>query len=1186
MKLRLLLLFSILYKINGQASIMCDLTSLNADDFHNGASDGNAGDCGDSLQEGDTCTPNCGTDWQVKVDASCGEVNGAIEFIPAVCESTICLNVNIEYTNGNVGDCDATMVAGATCSPECDEGYEATGGVNGQTKCNGGTNVNYAQCTDINECEETSGTIDYLSHPFTDGVCGDHAQCVNKDKSTDGVYFTCECDAGFDGTYCNNDIDECAGTPCYTGTCADGINSYTCTCLDGWTGDDCDTGMSCNNVHGPIANGNSNNCTNLLHDEYCRIQCNPGYYIIDGIGGNDLCWAGGFTGQSEFGNTYQNSSCAACPTGRYTTQLNSVTQCNTFSYYIDGSDRDGDAGQLCADGNHFIAGDSQTDSKCIQCSAGTYSTGGDVCQACPVGQQAQNSNNNNEYSSGGAYYCVACKDGSDNQDGGECEACPVGQYSVGGANCSVCGDGKQAQLSNVDHIFNNGSGSPYCVTCQDGYDHKCGICAKCKPCNEGEYSVGGAECTACPDGEQGQTVDAIDINSYASTGADRCITCQDGYQNIDGGQCEECESGKHSTAGNVCVRHTYYISGSDSSALGGEECVEGHDFIEGSTATNSQCNDCPTGTHSVDGIDCVTHTYYISGSDSSSLGGTLCGAGFEFIEGTDKTDSQCIECTGGQYSVNGDACAACPLGQYSTSAGTAVCDKCPLGTFMDMGTSLGQTNNINCLPCLSGSYGPTEGLHNSPDGGNPCTDCPLGSWSPTFDASDTGNPNYPNPPAAPEHCRDCPIHTYGASTGLTASSECSACADGHEALQPRTVTCTPCTAGTFALSGDACQTCPEGTFTLTEGQSECTAATDDCEDGYELIIGNAFTDSYCSECDPNTTYIPPGTLTCLPKTLDCIRGLQNVDSGTNLEDNRCEDNGSYEELDPEPYEIDHVYWQSQSDLCAFEGKFALLTQGRLVCVPCSYNLFKFEYEMSNTGMDVSNLPDNQKATRHGKCCYNTHHKVCQKMLEEYQRRCQTNEKGTGDIELQSCDIQPRSQGCPPYIVASDYVKMTTVDDQSYLLEKFNCGDGNGNENPDWVTMYGGIKYGTPGIYNLNIACEAKDHGGIVDAISKSIRIDIIDKVAETVDIHFDNTTHSVCSPDIPMVQFDQNHNVIEVTEEEYHSCDSSSGTVLHGYQSGGQDTVYELRTHYQKVRYFICGLYCNSGKKFKVTCNL
>ena len=505
---------------------------------------------------------------------------------------------------------------------------------------------------------------------------------------------------------------------------------------------------------------------------------------------------------------------------------------------------------------------------------------------------------------------------------------------------------------------------------------------------------------------------------------------------------------------------------------------------------------------------------------------------------------------------------------------------------MDMGTPLGQTSNINCLPCLAGSYGPTEGLHNSPDGGNPCTVCPLGSWSPTFDTSDTDNPNYPNPPTAPEHCRDCPIHTYGASTGLTDSSECSACADGHEALQPRTVTCTPCTSGTFALSGDACQTCPEGTFTLTEGQSECTTATADCEDGYELIIGNAFTDSYCTECDPNKTYIPPGTLTCLPKTLECVRGLQNVDSGTNLEDNRCEDNGAYEEFDPEPHEIDHVYWQSQSDLCAFQGKFALLTQGRLVCVPCSYNLFKFEYEMSNIGMDVSHLPDNQKATRHGKCCYNTHHKVCQKMLEEYQLRCQTDEKGTGDIELQPCDIDPTGQGCPPYIVASDYVKMTTVDDRSYLLEKFNCGDGNGNENRDWITIYGGIKYDTAGTYNVNIGCEAKDHGGIVDAISKSIRIDIIDKVAETVDIHFDNNMHNVCSPDIPMVQFDQNHNVVEVTKEDYDACDSSNGIVLHGYQSGGEDTVYELRTHYHHVRYFICGLHCSSGKKFKITCNI
>ena len=43
------------------------------------------------------------------------------------------------------------------------------------------------------------------------------------------------------------DIDDCEPNPCeHGGTCTDGVNSYTCECVDGYTGVNCETGMTIN----------------------------------------------------------------------------------------------------------------------------------------------------------------------------------------------------------------------------------------------------------------------------------------------------------------------------------------------------------------------------------------------------------------------------------------------------------------------------------------------------------------------------------------------------------------------------------------------------------------------------------------------------------------------------------------------------------------------------------------------------------------------------------------------------------------------------------------------------------------------------------------------------------------------------------------------------------------------------
>ncbi|KAK3704203.1 hypothetical protein RRG08_066834 [Elysia crispata] len=61
---------------------------------------------------------------------------------------------------------------------------------------------------------------------------------MNRALSFDYFYY-CTCASGYEGTYCETDIDECAATPCvWPYECVDGANSYTCKCPD--SNPDCD----------------------------------------------------------------------------------------------------------------------------------------------------------------------------------------------------------------------------------------------------------------------------------------------------------------------------------------------------------------------------------------------------------------------------------------------------------------------------------------------------------------------------------------------------------------------------------------------------------------------------------------------------------------------------------------------------------------------------------------------------------------------------------------------------------------------------------------------------------------------------------------------------------------------------------------------------------------------------------
>ena len=68
-----------------------------------------------------------------------------------------------------------------------------------------------------------------------DPVCDDHAceyggTCVDIWNAYD-----CDCVPGYNGTFCEINIDECVGHLCVYGECLDAVNMYTCQCNPGYT---------------------------------------------------------------------------------------------------------------------------------------------------------------------------------------------------------------------------------------------------------------------------------------------------------------------------------------------------------------------------------------------------------------------------------------------------------------------------------------------------------------------------------------------------------------------------------------------------------------------------------------------------------------------------------------------------------------------------------------------------------------------------------------------------------------------------------------------------------------------------------------------------------------------------------------------------------------------------------------
>ena len=104
--------------------------------------------------------------------------------------------------------------------------------------------------------------------------CASNA-CVNG-SCVDGIAaYTCVCNAGWDGEFCDNNIDDCASNECMYGSCVDGIAAYTCSCDTGYEGEFCDVYIDPDCASAECVYGSCVDVT--AYDGIYACACDAGY---------------------------------------------------------------------------------------------------------------------------------------------------------------------------------------------------------------------------------------------------------------------------------------------------------------------------------------------------------------------------------------------------------------------------------------------------------------------------------------------------------------------------------------------------------------------------------------------------------------------------------------------------------------------------------------------------------------------------------------------------------------------------------------------------------------------------------------------------------------------------------------------------------------------------------------------
>ncbi|GFO38966.1 signal peptide, cub and egf-like domain-containing protein 1, partial [Plakobranchus ocellatus] len=571
----------------------------------------------------------------------------------------------------------------------------------------------------------------------------------------------------------------------------------------------------------------------------CDIRnCTAGYRTINlpnGVKDCEVCPPGFYQPQP-----YQDS-CNVCPGQTYTRSAaaTDVSQCEPYcesgyelvtgtgdcracaiGYYKDNSEDIFGVCVLCLDGEFITSGTAATSSaECNlrNCSAGSFRTAQNQCEACAPGSFQPNKWQTS---------CLDCPVDTTTSGAGaisedQCfSSCPLGKELVNGT-CVDCPQGYYK-----DTVGSN----TLCTTCPTGFitaatgaqsSALCTIVA----CDPGYYrNVNTNQCVQCPYGQ-----------FQPDQWQESCLSCPAGYTTFAQGTTADsscfldCSAGTYlSTASASCIpcERGFYRDKSSPTQITCVQCPE--EFIT-STASSVSASDCNIRNCTTPGefrnpqtnlcVACPIGTY---NSEKWQDSCTDCPSGLTTNITGRSVQADCYrDCPSGQQlDDNTGQCRDCGLGFYRDSALTWTCQACPqdLTTARVTSTSV---SDCSISSCSSGRFYNSSGAE--------CQDCPRNTYQPNGGQSS---------------CLSCPTNKVTLQASTTSVDNCLGICEADLDNCSSYASCSNTDDGSFSCScrfnyvgsGDVCTHVCDLEEPYCQNGATCSKASDPvcvCTDYYE-----------------------------------------------------------------------------------------------------------------------------------------------------------------------------------------------------------------------------------------------------------------------------------------------------------------------------------------------------------------
>ncbi|XP_053372780.1 uncharacterized protein LOC123559692 [Mercenaria mercenaria] len=793
-------------------------------------------------------------------------------------------------------DATDTTVQDACLSAGCEnaDGCTVDENASGICFCNAGYTLNETDntCADTNECDlgvcsqdctNTEGSYTckcYIGYELaadkvTCNACTFPSyglNCVQNIIDCQGQHATydsargCVCNAGWEGSDCGSDVNECLDANIcgdVDKVCTNNRGSYTCSCRDGFQQQADSTCADIDECSDITANSCEQVCTNTVGGYSCG--CNAGYNVdpSDATKCVDIneC-TGGTSGCEQICVNIDGGFNCACNPGYELTadrktckKLEDVCRAFTSKNCSDICTVVNNA-PVCSCGNGFYLGtDEQTCIDVNECDNNTLNLcsvksscvnidGGYTC-SCEAGFRLENDQRT----------CTGCDEFTFGVNcANKCD-CGVGASSCDSVTGCVCKDGwtgdkcdsdKDECQTNVCKAANeqcvNTPGSYECQ-CKSGYEKDGnGACININECNDPVLNTcsqvcddtdGSFDCS-CNVGFVQDGNSCNDINECEGAhgceqictnliGSYRC-SCPDNYQlNEDKRTCSAinaCADPNFCSGGAICAQ----VNGNDTCS-----CKTGYVFDTGSTTSCVDIKECSDASLN----NCNQKCTELPGSYSCSCNQ----AGYKL----DADEQTCIVCEEGTYGNNCTETCACEIANSNTKSCDNVNGSCTCNPGWE-GTTC--ATNINECSTLTEPCPPNSACVDN-DGSYTCV-CSTGYLK-----------------AGDGTCSACDSRHYG----VNCAQECACIAANTDVCDKINGDCT-CASGwtgsTCSENIDECQTANICNDTLKTCSDTSGSFTCSCIDGYTVNSENVCIDN--NEC-------LLGTDTCTDPGQKCVNAV-------------------------------------------------------------------------------------------------------------------------------------------------------------------------------------------------------------------------------------------------------------------------------------------------------------------------